>query len=121
MANTTWDSSSSSGSYVWHANYPVRPSPIARFLLVSPIEAPADESCSRAWDEQDTIGGFLAVMSDSAGLATGGVSSIMYMSIGGSKDDCTIRPEASDFLFYLDPQDGYVGQCESCEFFLFLF
>lgn len=50
-------------------------------------------------------------MSDAAGLATGGVSAIMSLAEGGDSSACEIRPEASDFYFYLDPQDGEVEQC----------
>ncbi|CED85174.1 hypothetical protein [Phaffia rhodozyma] len=82
LSNSTWDSSDSTGSYIWDANYPVGTR-------------------------------YVAVMSDSNGLATGGVSSIMTIQSTPQTESCTIRSEKADFFFYLDPESGSVNQCDT--------
>jgi hypothetical protein len=52
-------------------------------------------------------------MSDSAGLATGGVSSILYMAPGGDPTACELRNADANFFFSLDPRDGVVPTCSN--------
>lgn len=50
-------------------------------------------------------------MSDARGLATGGVSTIMQVALGGDADACDVRPDAVDARFSLYPQSRTVQQC----------
>ncbi|KAL7412719.1 hypothetical protein BDY24DRAFT_88345 [Mrakia frigida] len=109
----TWTNSSLSGSFVWTANYPVRSAPLdplspsLRSFDVLTFPIPSFPSLSTFIQSGRR---YVAVMSDTNGLATGGVSDIMTVATGGN-NTCTARSSDADFYFYLDPQSGAVNQC----------